>query len=387
MSRLPSPPPRQVAGQTTELWTWAALVMLALAAAAAVWAFKPHSAVTRAKSPAPAAETLSADNEARTYLDAAEQFAGEKRFEPAFEMVAKAGLLKIKDPALNIRLTRMRYAVTSALWLNRASNHLERGQWASAMDAAKAVLEVDPANSAAAEILGKARTGAEAAADPARPGDPVLDPVVEGRPLARRPPPGTRRTAAAEPAHRLELPDQPPEPPRRPAPHPPAPPPEGLAAVPVDPFSTPAPPAAPSLPPKPPARPAAQAPAPPPPARAPTSGPTLSAMPKAQVPLPVLPRVYVSQDGEALARVCQAVESSVISLAGVSPEFARGITASMRRQVRTNAPIYPIAMYYFIVREAALRRDNATAAANLAAAQSSGTIVHLKDLPGIDKSL
>jgi hypothetical protein len=110
-------------------------------------------------------------------------------------------------------------------------------------------------------------------------------------------------------------------------------------------------------------------------------------MPKASVPPPSLPRVYISQDGEGLARVCHAVESAVVSLAGVSPEFARGITAPMRRQVRTNAPVYPIAMYWFIVREAGLRRDSVTAAANLAAAQSSGTIVHLKDLPGIDKSM
>jgi hypothetical protein len=109
-------------------------------------------------------------------------------------------------------------------------------------------------------------------------------------------------------------------------------------------------------------------------------------MPKSQIPPPSLPRVYVSQDGEGMARVCHAVESAVMSLAGVSPEFARGITVAMRRQVRTNAPIYPIAMYYFIVREAALRKDSATAAADLATAQSSGTIVHLKDLPGVDKS-
>jgi hypothetical protein len=110
-------------------------------------------------------------------------------------------------------------------------------------------------------------------------------------------------------------------------------------------------------------------------------------MPRSPIPLPTLPRVFASADNDQLARVCQQVESATISLAGLSPEFARGITGPMRRQVRPNAPIYPIGMYYFIVREAGLRRDSATAASNLAAAVASGAIVHLKGLPGNDISL
>ena len=43
-------------------------------------------------------------------------------------------------------------------------------------------------------------------------------------------------------------------------------------------------------------------------------------------------------------------------------------------------------MYYFVVREAGLGHDRATAAANLAAAQRSGLILRYKDLPGIDTS-
>ena len=71
-------------------------------------------------------------------------------------------------------------------------------------------------------------------------------------------------------------------------------------------------------------------------------------------------------------------------LAGVSPEFASGVTGVLRRTVRPNATVYPIAMYYFVIREAGAKHDSATAAANLAAAQSNGMLLRLKDLPGIE---
>jgi hypothetical protein len=87
-----------------------------------------------------------------------------------------------------------------------------------------------------------------------------------------------------------------------------------------------------------------------------------------------LPRVFVTEDIERMARVCQQVEATVVALAGVSPQFARGITAPLRRQLRPNRPIYPVAMYYFVIREAAQKRDPRTAATNLAAAQASGLI-------------
>ena len=115
--------------------------------------------------------------------------------------------------------------------------------------------------------------------------------------------------------------------------------------------------------------------------------PAVSSMPKARVPPPPLPRVYLARDSGQLARVCQAVESATVLLAGVSPEFARGITAALRRVVGPNTEIYPIGMYYFIVREAGLKRDSFTAASNLAAAQSNGAILRLKDLPGVESSL
>jgi hypothetical protein len=46
--------------------------------------------------------------------------------------------------------------------------------------------------------------------------------------------------------------------------------------------------------------------------------------------------------------------------------------------------LYPVAMYYFLVREAALQHDNRAAANNLANVQATGSIVKLKDLPAHD---
>jgi hypothetical protein len=96
--------------------------------------------------------------------------------------------------------------------------------------------------------------------------------------------------------------------------------------------------------------------------------------PAPAVPAPALPAVLVTGDSDRVARVCLQVEAAVVANAGVSVAFARNITAPFRRVVRPNTPIYPLAMYYFIVREAAAKRDRTIAAANLAAAQSSGRL-------------
>jgi serine/threonine-protein kinase len=157
------------------------------------------------------------------------------------------------------------------------------------------------------------------------------------------------------------------------------------------PAEVPAPVPAPSpprpAPPPTPTRPAPSAEAPPSIAeRAARSGPAISATPKSPVPIPTLPRMVLNPQPEQLARVCQAVEATAVSLAGVSPEFARGVTGPLRRVVRRQVPVYPIAMYYFVVREAASKHDSATAAANLAAAQASGAIARYKDLPGIESN-
>jgi hypothetical protein len=87
-----------------------------------------------------------------------------------------------------------------------------------------------------------------------------------------------------------------------------------------------------------------------------------------------LPRVYVTENSERLARVCQQVEAAAISLGGVDARFAHGITLPLRKQVRPNTPIYPMAMYYFVVREGTQNHDPKAAALNLAAAHASGLI-------------
>jgi tRNA A-37 threonylcarbamoyl transferase component Bud32 len=130
--------------------------------------------------------------------------------------------------------------------------------------------------------------------------------------------------------------------------------------------------------------PAAQRPEPPAPQR--QGGPTFSATPKSRIPIPALPREHIPRDVGQLVRLCQAVEESVI-FAGVSAPFARGITLPLRRRVAPNTPVHPIAMYYFIVTEAALKHDSVTAANNLAAAHASGHLVKLKNLPGFEKGL
>jgi serine/threonine protein kinase len=116
-------------------------------------------------------------------------------------------------------------------------------------------------------------------------------------------------------------------------------------------------------------------PRPPAPAAGPTPpAPSPPAAAEQSVPIPSLPRVVVTEDAERLARALAQVESSATRLAGVSPDFTRGVTARLRRSIRPRTPIYPVAMYYFLVREAAQGRDKMTAAANLAVAQASGLL-------------
>ena len=88
-----------------------------------------------------------------------------------------------------------------------------------------------------------------------------------------------------------------------------------------------------------------------------------------------------------MGRACQLVESTIVSVGGVSPEWARGITGPFRRLVGANAEVYPVAMYYFLIREAALKHDQKTAAAALASAHSNGLILKFKNLPATERGL
>jgi hypothetical protein len=119
------------------------------------------------------------------------------------------------------------------------------------------------------------------------------------------------------------------------------------------------------------------------PAAAPSVEPPDPSRPRT-IPIPTLPRVYLADDPDELTRICRAVESAAVRVAGLDAGFARGATDRLCQAVPAHAPIYPIAMYYFLVREAALGHDAATAATNLEAAHASGIIVRYKDLPGIE---
>jgi serine/threonine protein kinase len=110
----------------------------------------------------------------------------------------------------------------------------------------------------------------------------------------------------------------------------------------------------------------------------------ISGQPRSPVPKPSLPGTYKVEDRILLGRVCRTVEMEAVS-AGVSQAYARGITGPLQAQVVTGDDLYPVAMYYFIVREAALRHDRSTAALNLATAQINGQLVKLRNLPAAQK--
>ena len=110
-------------------------------------------------------------------------------------------------------------------------------------------------------------------------------------------------------------------------------------------------------------------------------GPVVSARPVADLPIPDLPRAFQPSSRAQLIKMCAMVESAVVSLAGVSPNYARDITAPFREVVREDSEIYPIGMYFFIIREAGLGHERTAAAAALAAAQRNGMIKRFKDLP------
>jgi hypothetical protein len=112
-----------------------------------------------------------------------------------------------------------------------------------------------------------------------------------------------------------------------------------------------------------------------------TGAPVFASAPAGHLPKPSLPRALVPKDAEQLELSCAQVEAEVVTRAGVTPSYAHGVTARFQAQIAAGATIYPVAMYYFIIREAGLHHDNVTAAAALAAAQNDGGIARLRNLP------
>jgi hypothetical protein len=317
------------------VWKWAALVAMAAAAGAGVMAVRrqqpPSPIVAVAPPPAPVPR---AEQEAKRYVTPEESLARDRKPEPVPPERAEAGKqpappLAATDPASSTHRLERRRPSRRASWLSRRHP-------AGSASAFRPAPGVDPFS----------------ARDPVPPLAPR--PAAEGDSRTAEPP-ATSGGPATEPV------------PRSPAM---AQAPSGVSSAPAAPRS--ASPAASTV-----ERPTE---------RPPAAGGIVSATPKSPVPIPALPRVFTSQDVGQLARVCQAVEATAVSQAGVSPEFARGVTGPLRRLLQRQTPIYPIAMYYFLVREAALKHDSATAAANLAAAQSSGAILRFKDLPGIERN-
>ena len=110
----------------------------------------------------------------------------------------------------------------------------------------------------------------------------------------------------------------------------------------------------------------------------------VSVMPKSPIPKPRLPHTVTAETPGDVAAACHTVEAATISTAGVSPEFARGITIPFRRAFGGHGELHPVAMYYFIIREASLKHDSKAAAEALVAAQSNGILLKLQNLPAIE---
>ena len=99
--------------------------------------------------------------------------------------------------------------------------------------------------------------------------------------------------------------------------------------------------------------------------------------------MPRLPRTHESRDAAELGRLFSTIENEAVGQAGVSPEFARGVTGPLRRLLegRRQLVTYPVGVYYFIVSEAARGHDKRTAAQNLIANHENEGIRKLSALP------
>jgi serine/threonine protein kinase len=424
--------PRRPARGRTFQWT----LGLAVAGAAGLlalmlWLFRPVPDLgPPARPPVPAP---SDDDTAQQYLDAAERLAAQERFDPALHMLTKAGELHVKNADLNIRLAQLRDTFATAALIKQASSHLKARKWSLALESARYALDRNPDHPEALRIAAAAQAGlhppaARGKGKKARrdgtltisttpPAVVFVDDDPVGRsPLRRQLSVGPHRVRVRAQGYRagdaairiragqtvnLVLPLVPdtaeaPRPvtrstsrsapgaagttgPSAPRTSPGAARSAALPATvsvsvgaPVDPFAAP-----------PPARAAA--------GPATSSGslmaPVVSAMPHSPIPKPTLPRLVRATESERLWQVCQMVELLVVSRAGVTREFARGITGPLRRQVGQGSLVYPVGMYYFIVHEAALRHDNLVAGANLAAAHRDGSLVKLNDLPALERDL
>jgi hypothetical protein len=111
--------------------------------------------------------------------------------------------------------------------------------------------------------------------------------------------------------------------------------------------------------------------------------PVVSSKPKDRVPVPRLPRMQEVRSAEELARLFSQIENETVAQAGVTREFAQGVTAPLRRllEARRQMVTYPVGVYYFIVSEAARGHDKQIAAQNLLTNHENEGIRKLSALP------
>jgi serine/threonine protein kinase len=334
------------------------------------------------------------DDVARGYLVAAETLAKERRFDLAREMLGKAASLKIENKELGAQLAALSDAVATAESpAAKRSSHGEKTRPARVVAVAVAArtgkeASKDTGKEAGRDKAGRESAGREVAVRDAEPRYP--EPRYPEQRSPRQAAVPEAAVAAVEPrgggAVAAKISDAPGAPATRAepaAPPPEKPKPEPAAAAPERPRAEPALTARPT-----PAIDQAQAASPPPVAAVEAarggSGPVVSVMPRSPIPKPRLARTIAAESPSEVVAACQQVEAAAISTGGVSPEFARGITGPFRRSVGGHGELHPVAMYYFIIREASLKHDNRSAAAALVAAQSSGLLLRLQNLPAIE---
>jgi serine/threonine protein kinase len=434
-------------------WVAAGLVVALSALLAVVSRTSPDLQQQATVAPPVTSETVAAvpsDASARKYLDEAQRLIDQKRFAMAAQMLDKARELKIEEPDLNIRLLSLADVIHTQGGLRAARALLDQGKNDEAIEVAKAVLDSAPESSEALDLIAKARKArAPALAETARPnrahherptGQLFVSSNVPGmvylddEPMGRTPihgkdvPPGRYTLQIRAQGHKpyethvvvasgkrmtldATLQDEPYMPRDTSAVHalaavetpaikhiPIEPPPAAAPVAPVNTRPSPAPAPVVAA-----ASTAAQpttsvstgtaradgkvASAPPAPPRDDSS--IVSARPKAQIPPPRLPREYSATGSSDIARVFRIVEGQAVSLAGVSPEFASGVTGALQRAIgNRTATLYPVALYYFIVSEAGRGHDKRTAAGALLSMRDDSPLrAKMSTLPAHEQSL
>jgi Protein kinase domain len=116
-------------------------------------------------------------------------------------------------------------------------------------------------------------------------------------------------------------------------------------------------------------------------APAPTTGAVvLSGTPHNPVLKPALPKEYVARGPADLQSMAERIEAAAVG-AGVSREYAEGITRELQAALAPGETTYPAAIYYYIVREAALGFDRAHASKELLLAHRNGQLHRMRNLP------